>query len=73
MTAKEKPLSPQTFQKILENPIYAGWIAIPGWETLNRGIFQPLVTQQLFDQVQDVLSGRRPRLTGYQKSRPDLL
>ena len=70
-TAKGKSLSPQTFQKILENPIYAGWVAIPEWGTLERGIFEPIVTQQLFDQVQDVLSGKRPSLTGYQKSRPD--
>ncbi len=70
-TAKGKSLSPQTFQKILENPIYAGWVAIPKWGTLERGSFQPLVTQQLFDQVQDVLSGKKPSLTGYQKSRPE--
>jgi site-specific DNA recombinase len=70
-TAKGKPLSPQTFQKMIENPIYAGWVAIPKWGIVERGSFQPLVTQDLFDQVQDVLTGKKLTLTGYQKNRPD--
>jgi len=70
LTAKGKPVTPQTFQKILENPIYAGWIAIPEWEIMERGSFQPLVSQELFDQVRDVLAGKKPILTGYQRNHP---
>ncbi|HTF71396.1 MAG TPA: recombinase family protein [Edaphobacter sp.] len=70
-TAKGKPLSPQTFQKMMENSIYAGWVAIPERGIVERGSFKPLVNQDLFDQVQDVLTGKKLTLTGYQKNRPD--
>lgn len=48
---------------MVENPIYAGWVAIPEWGIVERGSFQPLVTQDLFDQVQDVLTGKKLTLT----------
>jgi site-specific DNA recombinase len=70
-TAKGKALAPQTFQKMLLNPIYAGWVVIPGWDQKERGSFEPLVSQELFDKVQGVLSGIRPNLTAYQRNRPE--
>jgi site-specific DNA recombinase len=70
-TAKGKQLSAQTFQKMLLNPIYAGWVVIPEWDVMERGSFEPLVSQDLFDKVQDVLSGRRPNLTAYQRNRAE--
>jgi DNA invertase Pin-like site-specific DNA recombinase len=68
-TAKGKPLSAQTFQKTLVNPIYKGMIVLPEWDFSGPGSFQPLIDADLFDQVQDVLNGRRPSLTGYQRNR----
>lgn len=68
---KDRPLSPQTFQKILVNPIYAGWVVIPTWGLKERGSFEPLVTQELFDAVQDVLAGKKVAATAYSRNHPD--
>ena len=38
-TAKGKPLSPQTFQKMMENPIYAGWVVYPKRGMPSAGAF----------------------------------
>jgi DNA invertase Pin-like site-specific DNA recombinase len=70
-TARGKPVSPQTFQKILTNPIYAGWIVIPDWDIRVQGSFEALVRQDTFDAVQEVLKGRSPSLTSYERNNPD--
>lgn len=70
-TAKGRALTPQTFQKLLLNPIYAGWVSIPSWAMKVPGAFEPLVDQEVFDRVQDVLAGRRPAVTAYQRNNPD--
>jgi DNA invertase Pin-like site-specific DNA recombinase len=70
-TTKGKPLSMQTFQKMLLNPFYAGLMVFPTGGVRMRGSFEPLVSQELFDKVQDVIAGRRPKLTGYQRNHPD--
>jgi site-specific DNA recombinase len=61
----------QTFQKVLVNPFYAGSMQFSDREDLIRGSHTPLVTQKMFDTVQDVLAGRRPNLTGYERQRPE--
>jgi site-specific DNA recombinase len=66
-----KAVTAQTFQKLLVNPIYAGWIVIPEWDVKERGSFEPLVDQACFDRVQAVLEGRRPSLIGHQRNHPD--
>ncbi len=68
-TVQGKPLPMQTFQRVLVNPFYAGWMVFSGQDTPIRGSHTPLVSQEMFDSVQDVLAGRRPNLTGYQKQR----
>jgi site-specific DNA recombinase len=72
-TAKGKPVTMQTFQKILRNPIYAGWITRPSDETFEpvRGLHEPLISQELFDQVQLILDGRTPPPTPKRKVNPD--
>jgi hypothetical protein len=70
-TAKEKPLSMQTFQKMLVNPIYKGLIVLPEWDFSGPGSFEPLIKADQFDAVQDLLAGRRPNLTGYQRNREE--
>jgi site-specific DNA recombinase len=61
-TARGLPLSQQTFQAILRNPIYAGWIRLKNDEAFEpvRGLHKAIVTQEVFDRVQAVLDGRRP-------------
>jgi len=70
-TAKGKPVTAQTFQKTLVNPLYKGVIRLPEWDFTGPGNFTPLVSAELFDRVQDILSGRRPNLTEYQRNHPD--
>lgn len=73
-TRKDVRLSIQTLERILSNPIYAGWInntPIVGLERI-RGNWEPLVSQSLFDMVQLVLKGRAynsPPI--HSKARPD--
>lgn len=70
-TQKGRPLSMQTFQKMLVNPIYAGWVTIPKWGLRASGNFEPLVPQRLFDGVQDVLQGRAVVANAHQRNNPD--
>jgi site-specific DNA recombinase len=57
-TEKGKRIPPETLGHILRNPIYYGWIEIEDWGISVRGDFPPLISQELFDRVQRVLSGR---------------
>jgi site-specific DNA recombinase len=70
-TAKGVRVSAQTFQMILLNPIYAGWVVIPSWGLKERGSFEPLVSDELFQKVQDILSGKRLVASAYQRNNPD--
>lgn len=60
-THKGKPLTPQTFQIVLRNSLYAGWVTLPSDKTFEpvRGRHEPLVNQETFDRVQAVLDGRK--------------
>ena len=51
-----KPVSVQTFNKILRNPVYAGWIVSDRWELMQRGKFEPIIESSLFDRVQQQLT-----------------
>jgi site-specific DNA recombinase len=72
-TRKGKAVSMQTFQAILRNPIYAGWITMPSDETFEpvRGLHEPIISQELFDRVQEILEGRTPTATPKRKINPD--
>jgi site-specific DNA recombinase len=73
-TVRGKPVPIQTFQKILRNPLYAGWVTRPSDETFEpvRGLHEPIISQQLFDTVQSILDGRTPPPTPKRKVNPDL-
>jgi len=64
-TRRNRPVPRQTWHSILRNPLYAGWVR--SGELLVRGVHQPIVPQQLFDSVQEMLAGRsrtaQPRQT----------
>jgi hypothetical protein len=70
LTEKGNRFSKQFFAKILRNPIYAGWIAYKPLGERYKGDFHPLVTQELFDQVQRKLSGN-PTSVGRRKGQHD--
>jgi site-specific DNA recombinase len=54
--------SKQQFQNLLRNPIYKGIIVLKAYreepEEMIRGTHQPLVSEELFDDVQKVLAAR---------------
>jgi site-specific DNA recombinase len=54
-----KPLAAQSFENLLRNPIYAGWVVIPAWNLRERGSFEPLVSEEAFQRVQDIMDGKR--------------
>ena len=67
-----KNLNPlQTFEQMLRKPVYAGWLTVKSWRENKRGNFDPLVSQNVFDTVQTVLSGKRGSLTPRLRSNPD--
>jgi len=72
-TLRGKPVSAQTFQAMVRNPIYAGWMKVSGWQDLPpmHGDFEPIVSRELFDQAQAVLDGKRLTVTGYSRNHPD--
>ena len=70
-TRSDKKLAKQEMDRILANPIYAGWIKIHRWSERKKGKFEPIVDEAMFDRVQAILSGRKPALTPFQKHHPD--
>ena len=55
-TRRGRPLTKQTLSRLLRNQIYAGWVV--SGEHKIKGQHQPLVSQELFDAVQDALDGK---------------
>ncbi len=66
-----KRLTAQSFENLLRNPIYAGWVVIPSWNLKERGTFQPLVSEELFDKVQDILDGKRTAIVPHIRNNAD--
>ena len=60
-TRKGSPLSLACVQAVLKNPLYCGMMKVNG--ELHQGAFEPLVSQDLFDAVQKVMSRRGKRHT----------
>lgn len=58
--------------RMLRNHVYRGYISKPGWfDEPQRGIFEPLVDNDLFFKVQAILEGRKPQITGYKRNNAD--
>jgi site-specific DNA recombinase len=69
-----KPLSPQTFQAVLRNPLYAGWVTLPSDSDFARvqGLHESIVSQEMFNCVQAVLDGRKATPAPRRKFNPAL-
>jgi site-specific DNA recombinase len=52
-------LAMQTFSQMLHNRAYSGWVKQK--DIVARGAFEPLVSEELFDRVQEVMKGRSKR------------
>ena len=72
-TSSGRPLTPQTFHAMLRNPLYAGWVTLPSDDQFEpvRGLHETLVSQELFDTVQAILSGKRPTVVPKRKFNPE--
>lgn len=51
-----RPVTKQTLSRMLRNQIYAGWVV--SGENKVKGLHEPIVSQELFDAVQDALNGK---------------
>ena len=61
----------QEFQRILRNPIFAGWLCPASMPDVRvKGKHQPIISQELFDKVQDVLDGKKPIPTPKRRTNP---
>ena len=70
-TKKNKPIGHEGFDRMLRNPRYAGLLNVRKWDMAVKGSFEPIVSQQTFQRVQDVLQGRRKTVTPRQRNRSD--
>jgi site-specific DNA recombinase len=78
-TWQGKRLSTETFRRMLNNPLYAGRIVVQGkkgragqdWRVVQSGSFKPIVSEEVFDKVQSLLSGRRPTVAPRRRANPD--
>lgn len=66
-----RPMSKQSFDRLLKNEVYAGWVVGKKWRVRYKGNHAPLVSEQTFAQVQAFVSGRRNALTAHVRNNPD--
>lgn len=64
-----KPISKSHFYHILKHELYTGWIN--KFSERHKGAFEPIVPEQLFNQVQYVLSGKHIKYKQYTIENPD--
>jgi site-specific DNA recombinase len=70
-STRGKELSPETFDRMLRNPRYAGILSVDGWDITAEGDYPPLVTAEVFQSVQEILAGRRQSITARNRNHPD--
>jgi site-specific DNA recombinase len=72
-TRSGRPVASQSFDEILRNPIYAGWVSLPSDPDTApvRGLHEPIVAQELFERVQAILAGRKPLVVARRKLNPE--
>ncbi len=58
-TKRGRTLTAQTFDAMLRKPIYAGWVYSSGVPERVRGLHDPIISQETYEGVQRVLSGRK--------------
>ncbi len=64
-----KPVSKSLFYRMLRNKVYTGWVTQFG-ET-HKGTFDALISEELFNRVQWVLSSKREKNKKYTTDNPD--
>ena len=66
-TVRGKELNQETVSRLLTNELYCGRMVAKAWNLRVKGDFTPLVSEELFDRVQDVLSGRAVATTPHKR------
>ncbi len=69
-TEAGKPLTAQSLNSLLRNPIYFGWLHVPSWQLSGRGDFEALVPEPLFRRVQQLLDGKAVPLRPHVRNHP---
>jgi len=64
-----RPINRGYFYRLLKNELYAGWIIKFGER--HKGIYEPIVTDEIFEQVQRVLTFRGRKNLHYATENPD--
>ena len=64
-----KPLSKSYFYTMVKNELYAGWII--KFKEKHKGTFEPLISEELFNQVQRVLKGNGKKNSPHLTDNPD--
>ena len=70
-TKRGKRVAPQTWDRMLKNPIYAGRIQMDDWGIDAQADFEPLIEPSLFNRVQAVLTGIGTTQVRYHRNHPD--
>ena len=65
-------VSQQHLHRILRNPVYAGLIVKKDWFSEPiKALHQSLISEDLFEQVQLILNGKRPNSKPYTRNNPE--
>lgn len=70
-TKKGGELTTQTFSKMLRNPLYAGRIVLESFQVNTKGDFEPIISEELFRRVQDILDGNTGRSVPHYRNNCD--
>lgn len=70
-TWRGKRVSPQTWDRMQEHPLYAGRVRMDAWGIEVEADFEPLVDPKVFNQVQAVLTGVNYTSTRHHRNHPD--
>lgn len=57
--------------RTLRNPLYCGVIKHEWLEQPIKGQIEPIVSEELFIKVQEILDGKKPQIIGYNRNNPD--
>ena len=64
-------LTLNTFLKMLRSPVYIGQMKSKKWGMTCKGLHSPLVSEQVFRNVQLILNGKKPIAAPYKRNRED--
>jgi DNA invertase Pin-like site-specific DNA recombinase len=71
MWSKGLKLSKSTFPRTLQNHVYAGKVCIPQYkdedEEVIQGVHEPIISEELFNKVQRLITGNRKHKKQYEK------